>query len=160
MTAGVLLVPVVNGARATRRVAAGHRRHSSWRAQRAPTLTAQRWIVVCKHQDTMQPAAVEASFQKEVRPSSACQPQVLLRLRGGDPCGSPADSFHEVSEALGIAHHQLVALRIPGANAQAVLSATTAGLSSCPPAHAAEGTAALASFHGATQISMRFDPSA
>lgn len=112
-------------------------------------------------QDTMQPAAVEASFQKEVRLSSACQPQVVLRLRGGDPCGSPADSFNEVSEALGIAHHhQVVALRIPGANAQAVHPETTAGFSSCPPAHAVEGTAALASYHGATQISMRFDPSA
>lgn len=87
-------------------------------------------------------------------------PSVVLRLRGGDPCGSPADSFNEVSKALGIAHHQVVALRIPGANAQAVLPEMTAGSSSCLPAHAAEGTAALASFHGATQINMRFDPSA
>lgn len=39
-----------------------------------------------------------------------------MRLRGDDPCGSPTDvHFNEVSEALGIAHRQVVALMIPRA---------------------------------------------
>lgn len=109
-------------------------------------------------------AGVEARFQKKLLLSSACQPQVVLHLRGDDPCGSPTDTdvhFNEVSEALWIAQQR--SRRPdgpPGTNACTQSSGRRLPGPAGPASSLWICDCRACQLHGATQISMRFDPSA